>query len=137
MNAEHAVPLSEKISQAATVWTGTTQAFMIALAVIAVWAAAGPTFGYSDTWQLVINTGTTVVTFLMVFLIQRTQNKESVAVQVKLDELIRAVKGASNRMIAVEGLSEEELNEMKVRFEALAERWERRRRRRAKAAAEK
>ncbi len=134
MNEVHALPLSERISQAATAWTGTTLAFMIALAVIVVWAATGPVFGYSDTWQLVINTGTTVVTFLMVFLIQRAQNKESVAVQVKLDELIRAMKGASNRMIAVEGLSEEELNEMKTRFEAIAERWKRRRQQRAKTA---
>ena len=127
MSERHPIRLSERISQAASAWTGTTQAFMIALAVIVVWAASGPSFGYSNTWQLVINTGTTIVTFLMVFLIQRAQNKESVAVQVKLDELIRAVKGASNRMIAVEGLSEEELNEMKTRFEAIAKRWQRRR----------
>jgi low affinity Fe/Cu permease len=77
--------------------------------VIIVWAATGPLFGYSDTWQLVINTGTTVVTFLMVFLIQRTQNKDSLAIQLKLNELVAAMQGASNRLIDVEDLSEQEL----------------------------
>jgi len=80
----------------------------------------GPLFHYSDTWQLVINTGTTIVTFLMVFLIQRTQNKESLAVQLKLDEIVAAVNGASNRLISVEDLSEAELQQLHARFTALA-----------------
>ena len=81
----------------------------IALAVIIVWALLGPLFGYSDTWQLVINTGTTIITFLMVFLIQRAQNKDALAVHMKLNGLVAAVKGASNRLIDVESLSEEDL----------------------------
>jgi hypothetical protein len=89
----HDIGWSEWVSQKATAWTGSTRAFMLAALTIVVWAATGPAFRYSNTWQLVINTGTTIVTFLMVFLIQRAQNKEAAAVQVKLDELIRAVKG--------------------------------------------
>ena len=99
----------ESLSEAVTRWTGSTKAFAIAAAVIVVWAAIGPVFGFSDTWQLVINTGTTVVTFLMVFLIQRTQNKDSLALQLKLNELVAAVEGASNRLIDVEALTEREL----------------------------
>src|SRR6476620_1262382 len=83
--------------------------FIIAVMTVLVWAATGPFFGYSDTWQLVINTGTTIVTFLMVFLIQRGQNKESQAIQLKLNELVAAVQGASNRLINVEDLTEEEV----------------------------
>jgi len=92
-----------------TRWTGSTAAFALACAVILVWLVSGPFFGYSDTWQLVINTGTTIITFLMVFLIQRAQNKDSMAIQLKLNELVAAVEGASNRLIDVEDLSEEEL----------------------------
>ena len=102
-------PLLERFSSLATAWTGTTMAFFLACAVIVVWLATGPIFHYSNTWQLVINTGTTVVTFLMVFLIQRAQNKESLAVQLKLNELVAAMEGASNRLIDVEDLTEEEL----------------------------
>ena len=117
--ANHEIGWIELVSQKATAWTGTTQAFTLAALTIVVWAATGPAFHYSNTWQLVINTGTTVVTFLMVFLIQRAQNKEAIAVQVKLDELIRALKGARNHLIAVEDLSEEELVALKERFEKL------------------
>ena len=94
-------------------WTartvGHSSSFAAALLVVVAWAATGPIFHFSDTWQLVINTGTTVVTFLMVFLIQRTQNKESLAVQLKLNELVAAITGASNRLIDCEDLDEEEL----------------------------
>jgi len=99
----------ERLSTVVSKWTGSSTAFGVALAVIVVWAATGPLFGYSNTWQLVINTGTTIVTFLMVFLIQRSQNKESLAVQLKLNELVAAMQGASNRLIDVEDLTEEDL----------------------------
>ena len=101
--------VSEQFSSAITNWTGSTTAFLLACLVVLAWIATGPFFGYSDTWQLVINTGTTVVTFLMVFLIQRAQNKESLAVQLKLSELVAAIAGASNRLIDCEDLDEEEL----------------------------
>jgi low affinity Fe/Cu permease len=99
----------ERLSMYVTRWTGTSTAFGIACGIIAVWIVSGPVFGFSDTWQLVINTGTTIVTFLMVFLIQRTQNKDAMAIHLKLNELVAAMKGASNRLIDVEDLSEEEL----------------------------
>jgi low affinity Fe/Cu permease len=99
----------ERVSGWATKWTGSSYAFALAVGVIVVWLITGPFFGFSDTWQLVINTGTTIVTFLMVFLIQRGQNKESMAIQLKLNELVAAVKGASNRLINVEDLTEEEV----------------------------
>ena len=99
----------EAFSKAITQFTGSTPAFGIALGVVVVWALVGPLFGFSDTWQLVINTGTTIVTFLMVFLIQRSQNKDSLAIHLKLNELVAAMQGASNRLIDVESLSEKEL----------------------------
>jgi low affinity Fe/Cu permease len=99
----------ERFSSTVTHWTGGSSAFAIACTVIVVWAFTGPLFGFSDTWQLVINTGTTIVTFLMVFLIQRAQNKDAKAIQLKLNELVAAMEGASNRLIDVEDLSEEEL----------------------------
>src|SRR5580765_3445077 len=102
-------PMCEKVSTAATRWTGSTSALITATTIIAVWLLSGPLFHYSDTWQLVINTGTTIITFLMVFLIQRSQNKESMAVQLKLNEIVAAIEGASNRLIDVEDLTEEEL----------------------------
>jgi len=105
----------------ATEWTGSTTAFLCAAAVIVIWLAIGPIFHYSDTWQLVINTSTTIVTFLMVFLIQRAQNKDTLAVQLKLNELVAAVDGASNRLISVEDLSEEELQVLRIHFKRLAE----------------
>jgi low affinity Fe/Cu permease len=99
----------ERFSRAATETTGSSAAFGLAVLVIVVWGATGFLFHYSDTWQLVINTGTTIVTFLMVFLIQRSQNKDAKAVHLKLDELVAAMEGASNRLIDVEGLTEAEL----------------------------
>jgi low affinity Fe/Cu permease len=99
----------ERMSTTVTRWTGSTSAFALACAVILVWVVTGPIFHFSDTWQLVINTGTTIVTFLMVFLIQRAQNKDALAIQLKLNELVAAIDGASNRLIDVEDLSEEEL----------------------------
>jgi low affinity Fe/Cu permease len=110
----------ETFATAATRWTGGTLAFAIACGIILVWIVTGPIFGFSDTWQLVINTGTTIVTFLMVFLIQRSQNKESLALQLKLNELVAAMQGASNRLIDVEDLSEEELRLLHTHFERLA-----------------
>jgi low affinity Fe/Cu permease len=99
----------EGFSRLATEFTGSTTAFGCALGVIVVWAVLGPIFGFSDTWQLVINTSTTIVTFLMVFLIQRSQNKDSLAIHLKLNELVAAMQGSSNRLIDVEALSEKEL----------------------------
>jgi low affinity Fe/Cu permease len=101
--------LLARLSRLAADWTGSSAAFWLAVTAVALWLASGPYFGFSDTWQLVINTGTTIVTFLMVFLIQRAQNKDARAVHLKLNELVAAVKGASNRLINVEGLSEEEI----------------------------
>ena len=100
--------------------TGRPAAFGIAAAVILVWAITGPMFKFSDTWQLVINTGTTIVTFLMVFLIQCTQNRDSEAVQVKLDELIRAVEGAQNSLLDLEELEEEDLDQIREKYQRLA-----------------
>jgi low affinity Fe/Cu permease len=101
--------MMEKTATAVAHWTGTTGAFSLALAIILVWGLTGPLFGFSDTWQLVINTGTTIITFLMVFLIQRSQNKDSLALHLKLNELVAAMEGASNRLIDVESLTEQEL----------------------------
>src|SRR5438034_6467826 len=111
----------ERCAAVATRWTGSTFAFIAAVAVIVVWLATGPLFHFSDTWQLVINTSTTIVTFLMVFLIQRTQNKDALVLQIKLNEIIAAMEGASNRLIAAEDLTEEELKALEVHFERLAE----------------
>src|SRR6185437_1758601 len=110
----------ERWSTAITTWTGSTAAFGAALGIVILWAILGPVFHYSDTWQLVINTGTTIVTFLMVFLIERTQNKDSLAIQLKLNELVAAVEGASNRLIDVEDLSEEELRVLHKYYSRLA-----------------
>jgi low affinity Fe/Cu permease len=114
----------EKFSHLATAWTGSTWAFAVAVAVIAIWGLSGPIFRFSDTWQLVINTGTTIITFLMVFLIQRTQNKDSLAIQVKLNELLASQQGASNRLINVEDWSEEDIAALHQRFAKLSERLE-------------
>jgi low affinity Fe/Cu permease len=102
-------------------WTGQPAAFLLALSVIVVWVVSGPIFNYSDTWQLVINTSTTIVTFLMVFLIQNTQNRDMMAVQLKLSELVLAMKGAENRFAAIEDLSDEELEELHNECRARAE----------------
>ncbi len=101
--------LLERFSLKATKATGTSAAFLLAVAVILIWVITGPIFDFSDTWQLVINTGTTIVTFLMVFLIQRAQNKDAQAIHLKLNEIVAALNGASNRLIDVEDLSEAEI----------------------------
>jgi low affinity Fe/Cu permease len=114
-------PLLARLSRAAVDWTGTSAAFWLAVLVVAAWLLSGPFFHYSNTWQLVINTGTTIVTFLMVFLIQRAQNKDSRAVHLKLNELVAAMKGASNRLINVESLSEDEINVLHAHFDRLVQ----------------
>jgi low affinity Fe/Cu permease len=98
---------------------GSAWAFVCAILVIVIWALTGPTFHYSDTWQLIINTGTTIVTFLMVFLIQNTQNRDAKAVHLKLDELIRALGGARNKLVDLEKLSDDDLKALEVEFEKL------------------
>lgn len=105
-----------------SVWTGSASVFLGAVLVVLVWAGTGPLFNFSDTWQLVINTGTTIVTFLMVFLIQNTQNRDGKAVQIKLDELLRATKGARQHYVSLEDLSDEELNQLNKEFQQLAAR---------------
>lgn len=109
-----------RFSQTITDWVGSSFAFVLALLVIVVWGITGPLFHFSDTWQLVINTGTTIVTFLMVFLIQRSQNKESLALQLKLNELVAAMEGASNRIVDVESLTEQELRVLRAHYHRLA-----------------
>lgn len=111
----------ERISTKITNWTGSPVAFGVAALVIIVWVISGPVFHYSDTWQLVINTGTTIVTFLMVFLIQKTQNKDSKAIQLKLNELIAASRHSSNRMVDIEDLTESELDVLHRYYEKLAD----------------
>ena len=110
----------ESFSGAVTRWTGSTSAFAAALAVVLVWGILGPVFDFSNTWQLVINTGTTIITFLMVFLIQRTQNKDSLAIHLKLNELVSAMQGASNRLVDVEALSERDLHTLSRYYAELA-----------------
>src|SRR2546430_14398678 len=104
--------------------TGRPMAFGVAVTVIVAWACTGPVFGFSDTWQLIINTGTTIITFLMVFLIQNTQNRDAEAIQVKLDELIRAIKAADNSMLDTENLTERDLQELLKNYKHLAQRAE-------------
>jgi low affinity Fe/Cu permease len=111
----------EKFSHQATKATGTSIAFVAAVLVIVVWGFTGPLFHYSDTWQLVINTGTTIVTFLMVFLIQRAQNKDALAIHLKLNEIVAAMEGASNRLIDVEDLSEPEIDALRKYYKRLIE----------------
>lgn len=111
----------ESIAQKATYFSGTTIAFIIAVSVILTWILTGPLFNFSDTWQLVINTGTTIITFLMVFLIQRTQNKDSRAIHLKLNELIASLKGPSNRLVDIENLSEAELETLHKFYKKLAQ----------------
>jgi low affinity Fe/Cu permease len=119
---QHTRPFSfEHVARVISQYSGSTSAFLIAVLVVLTWAASGPLFQYSETWQLTINTGTTIVTFLMVFLIQRTQNKDSLAVQLKLNEIVAAIEGASNRLVNVEDLSEEELSTLHRHYQALAE----------------
>jgi low affinity Fe/Cu permease len=108
-----------RFAATASGWLGSKWAFAAAAGVIVLWAALGPIFGYSDTWQLVINTGTTIVTFLMVFLIQNTQNRDARAINLKLDELIRAIDKAHDQMIDIEKLSDLELDELQARYRAI------------------
>ena len=112
---------SGALATAVTSWAGSSWGFFAALLIVLVWAVTGPLFKWSDTWQLVINTGTTIVTFLMVFLIQRTQNKDGLAIQLKLNELVAAIDGASNRLIDVESLSEEELKMLHAHYQRLSQ----------------
>ncbi len=114
-------PVFERMARAISQFTGSTAAFVFAALVIVAWGATGPLFRYSETWQLVINTGTTIVTFLMVFLIQRTQNKDSLAVQLKLNEIVASLRGASNRLVNVEDLSERDLATLHLHYRTLAE----------------
>lgn len=109
-----------RFSQTTSVWTGSPVAFFLAVMVIVVWVVTGPIFKFSDTWQLVINTGTTIVTFLMVFLIQSSQNRDSKLIQLKLDELIRAVDTAETALIDMDEMSEEELKEVQEKFSQVA-----------------
>ena len=111
-----------RFAKAASRFTGRPLCFGLALLVVAAWAITGPLFGFNDTWQLVINTGTTVVTFFMVFLIQSTQNRDTEAMQLKLDELIRATRGAHNRLMDLEEREEDELDRLREQYEHLARR---------------
>jgi len=110
-----------RFATAASRATGRPATFALAVAIVTGWAFTGPLFGFSDTWQLVINTGTTIITFLMVFLIQNTQNRDSEAMHVKMDELIRAMKGAHNALLDLEELGDAELDAMRDRYRKLAE----------------
>jgi low affinity Fe/Cu permease len=109
-----------RFAKGASRLSGRPLAFSLAALVIALWLLTGPVFGFSDTWQLVINTATTIITFLMVFVIQNTQNRDTEAIQIKLDELIRATKGAHNALLDLEGLAEQQLDEIRARYEAIA-----------------
>jgi low affinity Fe/Cu permease len=111
-----------KVAACAATAVGNKWAFIAAILVVVTWAATGPIFHYSDTWQLVINTGTTIVTFLMVFLIQNTQNRDAKAIHLKLDELIRGVKGARNNLVNLEEFTDEELADLQRQFERLRQR---------------
>jgi low affinity Fe/Cu permease len=113
--------LLERFSRKATEATGTSTAFILALLVIIIWLISGPLFNFSDTWQLVINTGTTIVTFLMVFLIQRSQNKDALAIHLKLNEIVAALEGASNRLVDVEDLTEDEIKTLHKHYQRLVE----------------
>ncbi|UXY17041.1 low affinity iron permease family protein [Chitiniphilus purpureus] len=112
--------LFNRFAQWAAVASGAPRTFLLAAALVLIWIVTGPLFDFSDTWQLVINTGTTIITFLMVFLIQHTQNRDTQALQLKLDELIRAVHGARNQMIQAEELDDQELAELKRQYVEIA-----------------
>jgi low affinity Fe/Cu permease len=114
----------ENFANKITCWTGSSVAFGFALGIVITWLVTGPVFDYSDTWQLVINTGTTIITFLMVFLIQKSQNKDSKAIQLKLNELIAASKTASNVMVDIEDLDEEELDMLRKYYQRLSDKAE-------------
>jgi len=116
----HNITWYSRLAKDAAHFCGRPRVFVLAVGVIAVWILTGPIFGFSDTWQLVINTGTTIVTFLMVFLIQNTQNRDTEAIQLKLDELIRATKGAHNALLDLEELEEDSLEAFRKKYETLA-----------------
>lgn len=116
--------LFRAIASKVSAWTGSASAFLLALVIVVVWALTGPVFDFSNTWQLIINTGTTIGTFLMVFLIQNTQNRDGKALQLKLDELIRASKPARDNFVDVEDLSDDELNELDEEFKRLHEHYQ-------------
>ncbi|MBA2612060.1 MAG: low affinity iron permease family protein [Bacteroidetes bacterium] len=116
--ADHSI--FEKLALKVTQATGSTSAFLIAALIVVIWLVTGPIFNYSDTWQLVINTGTTIVTFLMVFLIQKSQNKDAIAIQLKLNELVAAHEMASNRLVSVEDMTEPELRTLQKYYSKLA-----------------
>ncbi|HEV7336632.1 MULTISPECIES: low affinity iron permease family protein [Bosea] len=114
--------LFTRLSQATAHWAGKPQTFVIALAIIVIWAGSGPFFGFNDTWQLVINTSTTIVTFLMVFIIQNSQNRDTAAMQIKLDELIAKVEGAREELLDLEELDEDKIEAIRGEFEEIARR---------------
>ncbi|HEU4643708.1 MAG TPA: low affinity iron permease family protein [Gemmatimonadaceae bacterium] len=125
-----------RFAQRTSAASGSVGAFLTALLIIAIWAVTGPLFHYSDTWQLVINTGTTIITFLMVFLIQNTQNRDATAMHLKLDELLRAVHGARTRLVDLEDLSDEQLASLRKQFQLLREHEEKQAKRTAQQAPE-
>ena len=113
-----------RFAATASRWMGSPVAFMIAVGTVVAWAALGPLFGYSDTWQLAINTGTTIVTFLMVFLIQSTQNRDAKALHLKLDEVIRGLQGARNHLVDLESMTDAQLDELQEEFQRIRQRAE-------------
>jgi low affinity Fe/Cu permease len=119
--ANRKVSAFTRFARAAAYYSGRPGTFLLAVSVVAIWALSGPIFGFSDTWQLVINTGTTIITFLMVFLIQNTQNRDTEALQIKLDELIRCFDAARNRMLDLEELDEDDLDSIRKEYLELAE----------------
>ncbi len=120
MDADHRSSVFTRFARRTSAIAGRPLTFILAVVIILIWAATGPLFGFSDTWQLVINTGTTIITFLMVFLIQNTQNRDTEALQIKLDELIRAMKGARNEVLDLEEMDEKELDEIREEYLGLA-----------------
>jgi len=119
-NSPHTAGLSERFAAGFTKATGSTAAFIIAFLVVVIWAVSGPFFHYSENWQLVINTGTTIITFLMVFLIQKAQNKDSLAIQLKLNELVAAHEFASNRLVNIENMSEDDMKVIEKFYRSLS-----------------